>query len=182
MHNYAASLNDLNYTGTGTSSPAPTIFEKLSDIGVCYLGTGTTWQTFYTDLSGSMVFEESQTKDTKIQIIDIQELICSAFSLSMAELAIACHKSRKTLYDWRDGSIPRPSSAERLFHLYRSANDWLDSSGPIPKARLREPLLAGHSLFELLCADNIDLNAIAFLRRRLDLDTMGTLDIDDPFA
>lgn len=182
MNNYAADLYDFSYTGSGATPPGPTVFEKFVDKGAGYLGTGTSWQIFYTNLSGSMVFEEPRPQDTRVPIKAIQDRICQAFSLSTTELATACHKSRKALYDWIHGSEPRPDSAERLFQLCRAANDWLDSSNPIPKTRLREPLLAGRSLLDLLVADEIDLDAIAFLRRRLDLETLDGLDLDDPLA
>lgn len=182
MNDYAASFYDLDYTGSETSPSASTAFKKYVEKGFGYLGTGTSWQVFYTDLSGSMVFEEPLPQDTRIPMKDVQDQICHAFSLSIIDLATACQKSRKALYDWKNGSEPRPDAADRLYRLYRAANDWLDTSEPIPKTRLREPLLAGRSLFDLLTGDDIDLDAIAFLRRRLVLETLDELDLDDPLA
>lgn len=181
-----AMLDDSNYfcrTGGVLLSIgyASDIQDDIKILGYC--PTGSKLQSFFTNLSGSDIQEVTFDIEKKtVPIAQVQDYICKAFGLTVVDLADACQKTRKALYNWREGSIPRPQSAKRLFGLYRVAKDWMESSDPLPKSRLREPLLGGQSLYDLLTSDELDIEAIAFLRRRLDLEASEEVNLDDPFA
>jgi hypothetical protein len=100
----------------------------------------------------------------------------------MDDLAAVCDRTRKTLYNWREGTPPRPSAAQRMFTLYRAARNWRQAGYPFPGPRLREPLLGDHSLYDVLRGKPIDLDAIDFLGSRLAIEVTSEKPLKDPFA
>ena len=96
------------------------------------------------------------------------EEIRRTFGLNQSELAGACGLTRKALYDWQKGAMPRRKSAERLRQLYRAAMDWRRSGYPVPnRNQLHMSVIKDFSLLELLEAAPLDLGAIHFAGARM---------------
>ncbi len=115
----------------------------------------------------------------------IQDEILRSFSLNMSDLAALCYVSRKTSYNWRanEKSINRRKKGmDRLFEISKAAHSWRGAGYPKPGDFLREPVINGHSLFELLAAKAIDLDAIQFLGARLAMRQGDTSDVINPFT
>jgi hypothetical protein len=96
---------------------------------------------------------------------DIQRV----FGLNFSELAEVAHVTRRAVYDWHSGARPRQAALERLLQLRRAALDWQRAAFPAPGPSLHDPVLGGRSLWELLCAEPLDLDAIHFAGSRLQL-------------
>lgn len=158
--------------------------------GLMFLGSGGAKRKFFFEPpSGSLKLivivhpeQPPQTGAAAPAIADIQDTICRAFDLTMNDLAEVCHRTRKTLYNWREGTPPRPSAAQRLFMLYRAARDWRQAGYPSPGPRLRQPLLGDCSLYDVLHGKPIDLDAIDFIGSRLAIEAISERPLKDPFA
>jgi hypothetical protein len=110
-------------------------------------------------------------------------LIERVFGLNVTQLGEICGVTRKAVYDWQAGSVPRPAKIERIYALRRAALDWERAGFGAPGARLRAPVLGDRSLFDLLRAEPLDLEAIHFAGSRLSLEreSAPTADLADPF-
>lgn len=119
------------------------------------------------------------------RVAGIQDVVLDIFDLAMNDLAQACHVTRKTLYNWRKSEREinrRKKGIDRLFTLSEVARNWRNAGYVKPGDFLREPLLNGASLFDLLVADAIDQEAIQFLGARLTMSQLDTFDVSNPFA
>lgn len=97
------------------------------------------------------------------------DLIERVFGLNVTELAEVCGATRKSIYDWRKGAIPRSDKLARIYDLRRAALGWERAGLGVPGAALRAPVIHERSLFELLCAETLDFEAIQFAGERLAL-------------
>lgn len=95
--------------------------------------------------------------------------IASAFGLNTSQMAEVLGVTRKTIYDWEAGATPRREKLDRIFRLRRVALDWQRSGFHAPGSSLHEAVVGGKSLWELLCADPLDPDAIHFGGSRLQL-------------
>lgn len=122
---------------------------------------------FLRDMTTSIcTWQENQSHDLETILEEIQ----SVFGLNQTELAEACKLTRKSLYDWQKGSRPRRKSADRVRQLHRAAMDWRRSDFPVPDGFcLHKPVLRDASLFDLLQADPLDLEAIHFAGARMSM-------------
>ena len=177
-------------SGSLSSIASSEEFESL-DLGVA--GSGSRLESFFSYQSGSPVpirsleplapiTENHPTTDTRMA--EVLDTIQSAFGMTWNELAQACGKQRRTLYNWRDGVVePRPAAAERLFMLYRVARDWQSAAYPTPsRAMLRAPMFGDRSLFDLLTADKIERDAIDYIGAGMAIDSLERQPLADPFA
>lgn len=111
-------------------------------------------------------------------------LIERVFGVNVAQLGEICGGvTRKAVYDWQAGAVPRPAKIERIYALRRAALDWERAGFEAPGARLRAPVLGDRSLFDLLRAEPLDLEAIHFAGSRLSLEreSAPTAALADPF-
>jgi hypothetical protein len=97
------------------------------------------------------------------------DLIERVFGLNITELAEVCGATRKPIYDWRKGSIPRSEKLARIYDLRRAAVGWEHAGLGVPGAALRAPVIHEKSLFDLLRAETLDFDAIQFAGERLAL-------------
>ena len=112
------------------------------------------------------------------------DVIQRTLGLSVKDLAAVCGVTRKTVYDWRRGSRPQAHHEARLRQLYRAAVNWRSEGYPEPAAHLHEPLHGERSLFDLLTASELDLEAIQFTGARLAFGESAApkAPLKDPFA
>ena len=110
--------------------------------------------------------------------------ICAAFGLTKEELAQVCHiRSRKTLYNWINGETsPRKSAASRIFDLLVVAQAWKHAGFSGQRDLLRQPVLDGENLFDILNHPEIDQELILFVGSRLNFISSAKSTISDPFA
>ena len=111
-------------------------------------------------------------------------LIERVFGVNVTQLGEICGGvTRKAVYDWQAGAVPRPAKIERIYALRRAALDWERAGFGAPGARLRAPVLGDRSLFDLLRAEPLDLEAIHFAGSRLSLEreSAPAADLADPF-
>lgn len=177
-------LDHQRFSGASRIFP-PVLNEPYvpSDAFLAY-GTGGVSFPFFTDSSGSpeLIIARS-TGPSATPIRAIVGRIEEAFGLQRDQLAEEIlHCSRKTLYNWLDGTKPRATATKRLYTVYRAALNWFAEGYPQPGVRLREPILGEQSLLDLLSAEPLDLEAIAFAGSRLALRTHPTEPLADPFA
>lgn len=140
---------------------------------------------FYTPASGHLDRVAITFVKPSSVVAKIQDDILQTFSLNMSALATLCCVSRKTLYNWRVNEKVinrRKKGMDRLFEISKAAHNWRSASYPKPGEFLREPAVNGCSLFELLAAKTIDLDAIQFLGARLAMRQVDTLDVSNPFT
>lgn len=175
-----------NFQSTGWGIRPPTeIHRQLTQEDLemlCYSGSGGMGESpFYSPASGSyIVFSEPpEGKLVSPAIAQVIKEIREAFGVSMEELAQMCSTTRKTIYNWKDGtSEPRKKVAKKLFTLHRAARDWTQSGSSQPKAQMYKPVLGDKSLFDLLTEEPLDLEAIEFVRSRLEVASLGYRLID----
>lgn len=170
-------LDNIDISGASLAQNAP-FYERLLEPGeFTYVGSGgNADQLLFTLSSGALTdirVERGETgsrnvvEQSPLSIAQIEDYICSTFDLTIKDLADSCGVTRRTIYNWREATQPQISGASRLFKLYRAARDWSDAGYPGPGQHLREPLLGGRSLFDLLKEGSLDLDAIDFIGSRL---------------
>ena len=171
-----------NYSGALRNTPTA-IVEMVDPDYYAYIGSGSSnWHAFFNDISGSAVKIVTQSAENKsVPLESIQRFTADTWSVSMDRLADYCMTTRRSLYNWRDNINPRDYAAERLFTLYRIAKDWQEAGSPSPNQRIHEKLLGDKSLHDLLLEEKLDIEAIAFIRSRLDLAAVIDTPIADPF-
>ena len=122
-------------------------------------------------------------KNTDNQFANKVNNICSTFSLTKDELSQVCKiKSRKTLYNWIDGtSKPRKSTMGRIFDLSIIAQAWKQSGFTNKSELINTPILDGLSVLDLLTDDVLDKELILFAGSRLNLSSGLEKVLQDPF-
>jgi hypothetical protein len=168
-------------SGANHQMHPPAIVEFFDPGFFAYKGSGSTnWHEFFSNISGSPVQgNEDGYRGNSIE--RIQKTIASTFGITMDDLAYYCGTTRRSLYNWRIGVAPRNKAAKKMFDLYRVAKDWRESGVGIPKAFRYEKSLNGKSLDDLLSEEQIDVEAIAFVRTRFQLELMEEMLLTDPF-
>lgn len=147
-----------------------------------YQGSGgTVTSIFSTSVTGAktQIKQEPQNK-LAAAVSDI----CTAFGLTKEELAQVCHvQSRKTLYNWINGEAnPRKSAMRRIFDLLTAAQAWRHAGFSSDKVQLRQAVLDGQNLFDILNQEKIDKELILFVGSRLNIMSPTKGVISDPFA
>jgi hypothetical protein len=170
---------DCDYQPMNEAYPSTThIVASQRRVPNLFLGsTGTNIiHAFFARTSGSLAPFEFQLAERKSIISETQDQLTSTFGLVMDDLAAACRVTRKTLYNWRDHEEKinrRKSGMDRLFTLSIAARNWNNAGYGNPGDLLREPVIGGRSLFDLLEADELDLEAIQFVGARLAMRNLG---------
>lgn len=155
-----------------TYSESSSFWQELA-----YDSTGGNPTMFFSDTSGglrNLIFlpyltDDMQAEETnQSDLSGILEQIRTTFGFNHSELAVVCGLSRKALYDWKKGSRPRKKSIERITQLLRAALDWRRSGFPEPGPTiLHLPVVQDLSLYDLLQAEPLDLEAIHFAGARM---------------
>lgn len=110
------------------------------------------------------------------------EKISTTFGLTKEQLAEVVGSTRKSVYNWMDGSsAPRIATLNRIHELQLTANEWARSGLAKPTELLHTPVLEGQSLFELL-RNGANQNALLFAGTRLSLQHKPARSLADPFA
>jgi len=110
--------------------------------------------------------------------------ICTTFNLTKTELTQVCKvQSRKTLYNWMDGtSTPRKSAMSRIFDLSVIAQAWEQSGFSINNEQVNTPILDDKSILNLLTDEKLDKELILFAGTRLNLSSLPDKKFEDPFS
>lgn len=156
--------------------------------------TGGCLDVFFSETSGEFwelslfrnLFENiPENNPSQMDLKNMLEIIGQVLGLNKSQMAEVCGlRTRKALYDWESGAVPRMKSMQRVYLLYRAALDWSRSGFVHPEKVLHVPIVQGKNLYDLLKADTLDLEAVHFAGARLCMansagkDTLGT----DPFA
>lgn len=175
----------VDYSGSNFMSP-PAIYqeyieEEAQNTYSLYQGSGgriTSMLSISVSGTKTQIIQEPLNK-----LASAVKVICDAFGLTKDELTEICHiQSRKTLYNWIDGKTnPRKSAMSRIFDLLTVAQAWGHAGFSGDRALLRERVLDGQNLFELLNQGQIDKELVLFVGSRLN--TMAASNaITDPFA
>jgi hypothetical protein len=89
-------------------------------------------------------------------------LIRRWLSLNVADTARVLQVQRPTIYAWTSGAaFPSQEHRQRIATVFKLAALWRERSAEPVGQRLRQPVIAGRSLFELLSDATIDPAAIA---------------------
>lgn len=178
-YDYSANMESL-HTGIEFRSP-PAIVETVDPAFFAYRGSGSqNWHEFFSNISGVSI-EKDIPEAHPVSIESVQKTITEIFGISLDVLAKYCGTTRRSLYNWRSDISPRDKAAKKLFMLYRVAQDWRDAGAENPGPNIHEKVLGGKSLDDLLSAEELDIDAIAFIRTRLELASLGEEPITDPF-
>jgi hypothetical protein len=150
-----------------------------------YYGSGGQLTPFFTtSISGGKEVPSKKTA-TEIEASRIIEYISSCFDLTKDELAHICKvQSRKTLYNWIDGSsTPRASTMGRLFDLFMIAKAWKQTNLSNDRKVLSIPVVRGQSIMDMLKESILSREKILFAGSRLALlSTFDETNLRDPFA
>ncbi|GAB1266567.1 hypothetical protein NBRC116493_35340 [Aurantivibrio infirmus] len=114
----------------------------------------------------------------------MQDTIIRAFGIDRNELAKLCHVPFSTLTQWHMNSttIQQHTNIPRLFKLYEAAVGWESMGYLVPGDYIRESSPGLPSLYELLIAESIDIDAIMFRGSRRCLRQVDPSEVIDPFS
>jgi len=152
-----------------------------------YFGSGSSFNftEFNTSKSGSTGPLTIEYIEPPSVVEGIQDEVMDIFSINMSNLADACGVSRKTLYNWRIDCKTisrRKKGMDRLFKLSEAARNWRNSGYPQPAGLLREPMVNGKSLYDLLVAKPLDIEVVQSLGARLAMRQLGSVELIKPFG
>lgn len=99
------------------------------------------------------------------------EVVVRVFGLTTAQLCEVCgNVSRSTVYAWREGVTPRHATLARINKLRCAALNWERSGFGVPGTAMTTPVVQEQSLFDLLRADPLNVDAIQFAGGRLAME------------
>ncbi len=99
------------------------------------------------------------------------EVVVHVFGLTTAQLCEVCgNVSRSTVYAWRKGATPRQARQSRINELRCAALNWQRSGFGVPGKAMTAPMVHEQSLFDLLRADPLNVDAIQFAGGRLAME------------
>lgn len=109
-------------------------------------------------LLNKMVIDE---KKDEVLITTPVDHIKASFGINISETADILQITRQAIYDWKSGkAIPSVKNQERINKLITICKSWeRESLGPI-RHLIRQNIWGDHSLFDLLCQDQIDEESI----------------------
>jgi len=112
----------------------------------------------------------------------LDDIACT-FDLNRTNMAeITRQKSRATIYSWiNEKAQPRDKTLKHLFDLWVLSKDWKDAGYKFKKSFLKLPILEGKSVWNLLCEEQINKEAVMFAGARLQLEYGEFKAIKDPF-
>jgi len=88
-------------------------------------------------------------------------LIRRWLSLNVADTARVLQVQRPTIYAWTSGTgFPSQTNRHRIAAVYKLARLWRERSADPIGQRLRQPVVAGRTLFDFLCDATIDHAAV----------------------
>ncbi len=160
--------------------------EELEELLGLYQGSGGQLSglsnTVFSGTINIIINEDQVDKNSKLD--SIINTISDTFGLTKDDLTKICRvQSRKTLYNWIDGtSTPRNHAMHRIYNLYNIAQAWLYAGFQLDKATLHFPVLDTNSIFDLLSQDELDKEQILFAGSRLSVTRETKKSIKDPFA
>lgn len=169
-------------------SPVPGFEELTMD------STGGCLDVFFSETSGEFwelslfrnLFENvPEGKPSRLDVNNMLESIGQVLGLNKSQMAEVCGlRTRKALYAWEAGVMPRIRSMQRVNLLYQAARNWSRSGFVYPGKVLHLPIVQGKTLYDLLRADPLDLEAVHFAGARLGMANMGGANplIKEPFA
>jgi len=185
----AAYWNSTSSSGGSLVQPSPVEMPPFQALSGLFSPTGGVWVSFYSAETGGYIIATrlvaSDARPTGAPTVaKVEDTICDTFNLTMSDLAAICGKTRKTLYDWRKGSVPRDEAGRHLYALYRAAQNWVAAGNPTPqKPQLTEqPLISGRTLYQMLSTQPIDPDEIRFAGSRLAMLSLPEEPLEDPFA
>ena len=181
-----ASVPDIPFSGEVRQAIYALPFSaKNTQNSDLYSGSGGQFTAFFTtSISGGKEVTLKKTA-SGIETSRILEYITSCFDLTKDELALICKvQSRKTLYNWIDGSsVPRASTMGRLFDLLMIAKAWRQTNLPNDRKVLSRPVVGGQSVVEMLKESVLNQEKILFAGSRLVLlFPFDKTNLKDPFA
>jgi DNA-binding transcriptional regulator YiaG len=95
---------------------------------------------------------------------DLVATIRDGFAISMSDLAAVLGVSRPTAYAWLEGQEPKPEAMMRIQGLSRAADEFSLANITRLDKLVHRPILDGHSLLDLLKADEDPLLVLAKLK------------------
>lgn len=178
-----ASIPDLTLSGeAGLAIYAPA--QKTQPFNL-YSGSGGRLTAFFSMTISGGKEVSIREKTSEIETPQIIEYISSCFDLTKDELALICKvQSRKTLYNWIDGtSAPRASTMERLFTLFMIAKAWKQTNLSNDHKVLSMPAVKGQSIIDMLKESVLNQEKILFAGSRLALVSLfNETNLRNPFA
>ncbi|RUO23918.1 hypothetical protein CWE09_12265 [Aliidiomarina minuta] len=175
----AQDLNGLMFSRRLAQPPITLVQNDLQSSipGVMHGSGGKFTVTYAQSHSGADVsFVVQQGNSLAIAV----EKICETFGLTKDQLAEILGTTRKTIYNWIGGGVPRANTLDRIYELQVAANEWTKNGLSVPNEKLREPVIDELSLFDLL--KQVDKDLILFAGNRLTLHGQRGKSLADPFA
>lgn len=169
----------------GGLNRAVTVVLNASDFGRTDLltqGSGGIVMRFFSDTSGSVerlrvlpclpeLEHGSDSADLNTGVAADLDVIARVFGLNKVQLAEVCgNVTRPTVYAWCAGAVPRQEKLARIHKLRRAALNWERSGFGVPGTAMTDAVVHEQSLFDLLCADPLNLEAIQFAGGRLAME------------
>jgi hypothetical protein len=108
--------------------------------------------------------------------------ICSVFCLSMDKVTAIFDVPEDVILNWLDGkAAPKGVIRRRVVDLFIISRDLRSSGFLISEKDLETEIVQGRSLYDFLCAKELDRELIMFSGSRLMLHNLGYDILKDPF-
>jgi len=156
--------------------------EELEQRFLLYQGSGGSVTSMYSISITGAKTQVKQVAQNKLE--SAVSYIRTTFGLTKEELTQVFHiQSRKTLYNWINGeSNPRKPAMKRIFDLLIAAKAWKHSGFSSDREQLRQAVLDGQNLFDILNQEIVDKELILFIGSRLNIMSPTKSAISNPFS
>ena len=173
---------DLIHSGSVESRPAvcePIPPSLIAHLDLMQGSGGALYSDLFVDATSSVVVVAYQDPNPLRSVLD---RVQSAFGLGVTDLSRVASTTRKTIYNWLDGtSEPQKNNLERLFALDVLARDWSDAGYTNDRSAIRQPIVDGMSVIELLAEEQLDSELLLFAGSRLAM-AASNRSLSDPFT
>ena len=176
--------SNLRLIHSGSVESRPAVCEPMPPSLVKHLDLiqgsgGALHRELFVDATSSVVIMDYQNPRPLRSVLD---KIQSAFGLGITDLAGVACTTRKTIYNWLEGTAePQKKNLERLFQLSVLAGDWADAGYTKERAEIRQPVVDGHSVLDLLSEESLDAELVLFAGSRLSM-TKSKNALANPFS
>lgn len=176
---------DININDLIVNDNTPAFYKEYGqpcDLNSIFPGSGGMTSDYDIRPSGVYYSLTLINENTNLLLSQIQQ-ICEIFSLNEVEFSKVCKVSRKTVYNWKDGSPKtRARNSNRLFELYTASKNWNALGYRLNRSSLVQKVLNGKSVFDILQEIPLNKEQLLFAGQTLTMTTRNKKPLGNPFT
>ncbi len=174
----------LDFIHSGAVDSRPAVCEPIppslvSQLDLMQGSGGGLYADLFVDATSSLIVISHQDLNPLRAVLNQIQV---AFGLGVSDLSKVACTTRMTVHNWIKGSSePQPRNLDRLFELSVLASNWIAAGYTDDRAAIRQPVVDGMSIFELLTNEQLDTDLLLFAGSRLAM-AKSNRSLPNPFS